>query len=109
MVEIAQKKVKKSKRPSAAHVIEEAEGAENVEASGGVRSEVEVVLIDGAVEEEGGEKRAHVKSLGKVEVAGTEVVVSEEGFVTALSKYHPGVVTRTRLGRLTESVAMGRS
>ena len=87
MVEVSQKKVTKSKRPSAVHVIEaaEASGAGPAPTSG-VRSEVEVVIIDGAVEHEGGEKAAHVVSLGKVEVAGIEVVVSEEGFVTALGK-----------------------
>lgn len=85
MVEIAQKKVKKSKRPSAAHVIEEAEAAGAAEGASGVRSEVEVILIDGAVDEQG-EKKAYVKSLGKVEVGGNEVVVSEGGFVTALGK-----------------------
>ena len=82
------KKVKKSKRPSAVHVMEEAEaaGAGSAQAAGGGRSEVEVVIVDGAVEEEGGEKVARVTSLGKVELGGSEVVVSEEGFVTALGK-----------------------
>jgi len=62
-----------------------------------VRSEVEVVIIDGAVEEESGEQVAHVTSLGKVEVPGLEVVVSEEGFVTALGKWrmHPASVAES--------------
>lgn len=65
----------------------EAVGLNAAPASAG-QSEIEVVLIGGQVEVEG-EKVAKVQSLGKVAVAGAQVVVSEDGFVTALGECSP--------------------
>lgn len=82
LVEIGKKKFKKTKRPSSATVIEEAENAEMVQEAG---SEIEVVLVDPQVTRDG-EASAGIVSLGKVVVPGTQVGVSEDGFVSALGE-----------------------
>lgn len=84
MVEIGKKKFKKTKRPSSASMNEAAE-AEPVDSSSSALVEIEAVLLDTAVESEG-VVCVGLISLGKVEVAGAEVVVSEDGFVTSLGE-----------------------
>ena len=81
-VEIGKKKFKKTKRPSSAAVIEEVENGETVQEAG---SEIEVVYVDPQVTRDG-ESRAGIVSLGKVVVPGTQVGVSEDGFVSALGQ-----------------------
>lgn len=82
LVEIGKKKFKKTKRPSSAAVIEEVENGETVQEAG---SEIEVVYVDPQVTRDG-ESRAGIVSLGKVVVPGTQVGVSEDGFVSALGQ-----------------------
>lgn len=87
LVEIGKKKFQKTKRPSSAMVIDEAE-AKGVDAQGKQdesRSEIEVVLLDPEVEiEDEMEAQPKMVSLGTVKVAGEQVVVSESGFVSTL-------------------------
>jgi hypothetical protein len=87
-VEIGKKKFKKAKRPSSAAVIDEAEarGVDGpVHAQEESKSEIEVVLLDPEVEiEDEMEAQPKMVSLGTVQVAGEQVVVSEDGFVSAL-------------------------
>lgn len=85
LVEIGKKKFKKTKRPSAASVIEEAELAPQSKTA---TAEVEVVLVDPEVDTDG-EMSAGLVSLGRVVVSGTQVGVSEEGFVSALGMSSP--------------------
>lgn len=91
--EIGNKKFKKTKRPSSAAVIDEAEarGADSQE-SGATehRTEIELVLLDPEVEvEDSIEARARLVSLGSVVIdsseAAEQVVVSDAGIVTTLS------------------------
>lgn len=83
MVEISKKKFKKTKRPSSAAIIDSADEA-NPEFSGG-EVKIEIVLIDTEVINDG-VSCVGIVSLGRVTVKGTQVVISEAGFVTALSK-----------------------
>lgn len=84
LVEIGKKSFKKTKRPSSASVIEAAETAEE-KVSEEVQSEIEVILVDPQVTEEES-KIARIISFGKVVVSGSQVGVSEDGFVSALCK-----------------------
>lgn len=83
MVEISKKKFKKTKRPSSASLIDAAD-EEVVESAGEKQMEIELVLLDAEVVNEGGIVCVGVVSLGTVAIDGTQVVVSEQGFVTSL-------------------------
>ncbi|BGP28423.1 hypothetical protein JCM10296v2_000155 [Rhodotorula toruloides] len=94
LVEIGNKKFKKTPRPSSSAVIDAADVTSTAPVS--EESEVEIVLVDGEVSlPEEFEPRLGLVSLGKVEVKGRQVVVSDEGFVTALSS--DGVLSSFRL------------
>jgi hypothetical protein len=84
MVEISQKKFKKTKRPSSAAVIEEVENIEG--GASGSTTEIEVVLVDPEVISEDGSASGQIMSLGKTRVAGAQVGISEDGFVSALGE-----------------------
>ncbi|BGP21279.1 hypothetical protein Rt10032_c19g6257 [Rhodotorula toruloides] len=95
LVEIGQKKFKKTPRPSSSAVID---AADATTAPGPVsdESEVELVLLDAEVSvPDEFEPKLGLVSLGKVEVKGRQVVVSDDGFVTALSS--DGVLSSFRL------------
>ncbi|BGO99054.1 RNA binding protein [Rhodotorula toruloides] len=84
LVEIGKKKFKKTPRPSSSAVIDAADATSIAPVS--EESEVEIVLVDAEVNvPDEFEPRLGLVSLGKVEVKGRQVVVSDEGFVTALS------------------------
>ncbi|BGP12287.1 hypothetical protein JCM10213_000017 [Rhodosporidiobolus nylandii] len=89
LVEIGKQKFKKGPRPSATAVIDAADAAGPSTVQGAEKqvgkSEIEVVLLDPkvAVPDEM-EARLGLVSLGKVEVEGQQVVVSDDGFVTSL-------------------------
>lgn len=92
LAEISKKKFKKTKRPSSAMVIDEAEAqGVNAAASGRQdesRSEIEVVLLDPEVEiEDEMEAQPKMVSLGTVKVDGEQVVVSESGFVSTFGPW----------------------
>ncbi|ORY90239.1 hypothetical protein BCR35DRAFT_299835 [Leucosporidium creatinivorum] len=98
LVEIGKKKFKKTKRPSSAMVIDEAEakGADVQGKQDESRSEIEIVLLDPEVEiEDEMEAQPKMVSLGTVKVAGEQVVVSESGFVSTLGAN--GVLSSFRL------------
>ncbi|GAA6010271.1 hypothetical protein JCM10207_005698 [Rhodosporidiobolus poonsookiae] len=98
LVEIGKKKFKKNPRPSSSAVIDAAElsAAATAQASGPKRSEIELVLLDPQVSvPDEMEARLGLVSLGKVDVEGEQVVVSDDGFVTALSS--EGVLSSFRL------------
>ncbi|EGU13358.1 RNA binding protein [Rhodotorula toruloides ATCC 204091] len=83
LVEIGKKKFKKTPRPSSSAVIDAADATSIAPVS--EESEVEIVLVDAEVNvPDEFEPRLGLVSLGKVEVKGRQVVVSDEGFVTAL-------------------------
>ncbi|KAL7341044.1 RNA binding protein [Rhodotorula toruloides] len=84
LVEIGKKKFKKTPRPSSSAVIDAADATSTAPVS--EVSEVEIVLIDAQVSvPDEFEPRLGLVSLGKVEVKGRQVVVSDDGFVTALT------------------------
>ncbi|BGO88544.1 hypothetical protein NBRC10512_003358 [Rhodotorula toruloides] len=94
LVEIGKKKFKKTPRPSSSAVIDAADATSTAPVS--EVSEVEIVLIDAQVSvPDEFEPRLGLVSLGKVEVKGRQVVVSDDGFVTALSS--DGVLSSFRL------------
>ncbi|GAA6041625.1 hypothetical protein JCM8097_007773 [Rhodosporidiobolus ruineniae] len=97
LVEIGKKKFKKTPRPSASAVSDAAELAASAKpAQGGRRNEVEVVLLDPKVNvPDEMEARLGLISLGSIEVEGEQVVVSDDGFVTALSSN--GTLSSSRL------------
>lgn len=89
LVEIGKKSFKKTKRPSSAAVIDAAEveiAQGGTTTTGESSSEIEIILVDPEVKEESGEKSAKIISLGKVVVSGTQVGVSENGYVSAIGK-----------------------
>ncbi|GAA5854976.1 hypothetical protein JCM8547_002329 [Rhodosporidiobolus lusitaniae] len=102
LVEIGKKKFKKTPRASAASVIDAADAA-GASSSGAVdvavtskKSEIELVLVDpkiSMVDEM--EPRLGLMSFGTVEVQGEQVVVSKDGFITALSS--DGTLASSRL------------
>lgn len=85
LVELGKKKSKKSRRPSAVSVLEEAELEAQSRALSDLttRTELEIVLLDVHVETEDG-INVGIVSLGRVQVPGTHAVVSPEGFVSSL-------------------------
>lgn len=94
LAEIGKKKFKRTKRPSSAAVIEEAEarGTDVLDAQdeSSMHTEIEIVLLDPEVEVEGDvEAQPRFASLGSVTVSADEaadhVVVSEEGIVSTFS------------------------
>ena len=88
LVDIGKKKFKKTKRPSSAAVIDEAEAKGADVQQDESRSEIEVVLLDPEVEvEDEMEAQPKMVSLGTVKVAGDQVVVSESGFVSTYSAF----------------------
>lgn len=80
MVEISKKKFKKVKRPSSASVIDSVEAEHNEQE---LRSEIELVMIDTEVQNEG-INCVGIISLGKVEVLGSKVVIGQDGFISSL-------------------------
>ncbi|KAM0793710.1 hypothetical protein ACM66B_001135 [Microbotryomycetes sp. NB124-2] len=82
------KTFKKSKRPSSANVIDQASAAatETLEAvSSDALHEIEAFLLDPEVQvEDQIEAQPRMTSLGKVELAASQVVLSEAGFVTSV-------------------------
>jgi hypothetical protein len=82
LVEISKKTFKKMKRPSSAAVIDAAD-REGSDANQNLSSEIEVILVDPSVVRDG-EPSVGIVSLGSVRVPGTQVGVSEDGFVSAL-------------------------
>ncbi|SCV68156.1 BQ2448_277 [Microbotryum intermedium] len=73
-------KAKRTKRPAAAVVVDSAE------ARARARTEIDLVLVDPEVRDDEGEMAAQpqIVVLGSVEVLGDQVVVNDEGIVTAL-------------------------
>lgn len=84
-----QKKHKKQSRPSAAAVIDaaEASASSSVPAAAATLCEIELVLLDAAISvPDEFEPRQGLVRLGRVALPGaSQVVVSDEGFVTSLS------------------------
>lgn len=86
LVEIGKKKFKKTPRASAASVIDAADASAEKEVKGGKKHEIELVVLDPKVSlPDEMEARLSLASLGRIEVEGEQVVVSDDGFVTALS------------------------
>lgn len=84
LAEIGKKKFKKTPRPSASAVIEAAETSNE---SPSTKNEIEIVLLDPEVKsEDGTASKSGVVSLGRVTVEADQLVVSDDGFVTSLSK-----------------------
>ncbi|GAA6046535.1 hypothetical protein JCM3770_006197 [Rhodotorula araucariae] len=98
LIEVGKKKFKKAPRPSSSAVIEAADaaGSSSPVGQGAKLSEIELVLLDPevAVPDEF-EPRKGLISLGKVAVAGEQVVVSEDGIVTVLGS--DGTLAASRL------------
>ncbi|GAA5923328.1 uncharacterized protein JCM15063_003612 [Sporobolomyces koalae] len=82
LAQVGKKKFKKTPRPSATAVIEAADATATSER---IKNELEIVLLDPALTTEEGETKAGVVSLGKVEIEADKVVVSDDGYVTALT------------------------
>ncbi|GJN92026.1 hypothetical protein Rhopal_005054-T1 [Rhodotorula paludigena] len=97
LVEIGKKKFKRNPRPSSSAVIDAADAAgSSVAAQGAKRSEIELVVLDPEVTvPDEFEPRLGLVSLGKVVVEGEQVVVSDDGFVTALGV--DGTLSSSRL------------
>lgn len=85
MVEIGKKSFKKTKRPSSAAVNDAAEEQKLNGGTSEVHAEIEVVLIDPDVKGES-ESMVGTISLGKVSVLGSQVGVSEDGYVSAIGE-----------------------
>ncbi|GAA5827104.1 hypothetical protein JCM11251_001119 [Rhodosporidiobolus azoricus] len=87
--DIGKKKFKKTPRASAAAVIEAADaagasGAAVTDIAAGRKTEIELVLLDPKVSlPDEMEPRLGLLSLGKVEIEAEQVVISDDGFVTA--------------------------
>ncbi|KAK4698768.1 hypothetical protein P7C70_g7501, partial [Phenoliferia sp. Uapishka_3] len=82
-VDITQKKFAKTKGPSLASMIDQAD-ASAATASETVRCQVKLALFDPEVVQDG-VVGMRIVSLGKVAVPGSQVVVSEDAYVSALS------------------------
>ncbi|GAA5849197.1 hypothetical protein JCM9279_005822 [Rhodotorula babjevae] len=99
LVEVGKKKFKKAPRPSSSAVIDAADAAgpsAGPSLQGGQRSEIELVLLDPEVAmPDEFEPRLGLLSLGKVAVEGEQVVVSDDGIVTALRS--DGTLAASRL------------
>lgn len=81
LLEAGKKKFKKSKRPSSAAVIDEADAAGA--SAGADQSEIELVLLDPAVEKDG-ETGPALVSLGKVELEGSQAAIMDEGILSCI-------------------------
>ncbi|KPV78024.1 uncharacterized protein RHOBADRAFT_50546 [Rhodotorula graminis WP1] len=96
LVDVGKKKFKKAPRPSSSAVIDAADAAGPSTAQVGQRSEIELVLMDPEVAmPDEFEPRLGLLSLGKVAVEGEQVVVSDDGIVTALGSN--GTLAASRL------------
>ncbi|KAM0755797.1 hypothetical protein T439DRAFT_376095 [Meredithblackwellia eburnea MCA 4105] len=98
LADLTKKKFKKTKRPSAASVIEEAEkeiqhGAAPKKGDQ-VESQIELALLDPEVMRDGVTGMGIV-SLGKISIPASQVVVSDDGVVTSLTS--AGQLTSQRL------------